>query len=78
MVNLVRCWFSLLQRRALARAAFAGTDALEAALRAYIAATTAAPKPFVWAKTTDEILASVKRFCQRASRPEAESGLTTR
>lgn len=32
-INLVECWFSLLQRRALTRAAFASTDALEAALR---------------------------------------------
>ena len=66
-INLVECWFSLLQRRALTRAAFASTDALEAALRDYIAATNAAPKPFVWTKTADEILASVARFCRRTS-----------
>ena len=69
-INLVECWFSLLQRRALARAAFASTEALEAALRDYIAATNAAPKPFIWTKTADEILASVKRFCQRTSRSD--------
>jgi hypothetical protein len=23
------------------------------------------PKPFVWAKTADEILASIARFCKR-------------
>jgi transposase len=67
-LNLVECWFSLLQRRALARSAFASTEALEAALRDYIAATNAAPKPFIWTKTADEILASVKRFCQRTLR----------
>jgi hypothetical protein len=60
-------WGSLLQRRALTRAAFASTDALETALHAYVAATNAAPKPFVWTKTADEILASVKRYCQQAS-----------
>jgi transposase len=69
-INLVECWFSLLQRRALTRAAFASTDALEAALRGYIAATNAAPRPFVWTKTADEILASVKRYCQPASRSD--------
>ena len=69
-INLVECWFSLLQRRALARAAFASTDALEAALRDYIAATNTAPKPFIWTKTADEILASVERFCQRTSRSD--------
>jgi transposase len=66
-INLVECWFSLLQRRALARAAFASTDALDAALHAYIAATNADPKPFVWTKSADEILAAVRRFCQRTS-----------
>jgi hypothetical protein len=65
--RLVECWFSLLQRRALARAEFASTDALDAALRAYIAATNAEPKPFVWTKAADGILASVARFCRRAS-----------
>ena len=69
-INLVECWFSLLQRRALARAAFASTGALEAALRDYIAATNIAPKPFVWTKTADEILASVKHYCQRTSRSD--------
>jgi hypothetical protein len=41
--------------------------ALKAAIRAYIAHTNAHPKPFVWTKTADEILASVARFCQRTS-----------
>ena len=66
-INLVECWFSLLQRRALTRAVFASTEALETALRDYIAATNAAPKPFTWTKTADEILASVARFCRRTS-----------
>ena len=51
--------------RALAGAAFASTDALEAALRAYIAATNAAPRPFIWTKTADEILESIARYCNR-------------
>jgi transposase len=69
-INLVECWFSLLQRRALTGGVFASTDALEAALRAYIAATNAAPKPFVWTRTADEILAAVTRFCRRTSGPD--------
>lgn len=66
-INLVECWFSLLQRRAIARAEFTSPEALEAALHAYITATNADPKPFVWTKSADEILTSVKRFCQRTS-----------
>lgn len=66
-LNLVECWFALLSRRRLARGAFTSTGDLEAAILAYIAETNAHPKPFVWTKTADEILASVARFCQRTS-----------
>ena len=66
-LNLVECWFALLSRRRLERGAFASTDDLEGAIHAYIAETNADPKPFVWTKTADDILASVARFCQRTS-----------
>ena len=46
---------------------FPSVAALEDAIRAYIAATNEDPKPFVWTKSADEILDSVKRFCLRAS-----------
>ena len=66
-LNLVESWFALLTARQLKRGAFRSTGELEAAIRRYIAATNAAPKPFVWTKSADEILASVARFCQRTS-----------
>lgn len=66
-LNLVECWFSVLTRRCLQRGAFNSTGALEAAIQAYIEQTNAQPRPFVWTRTADEILASVKRFCQRTS-----------
>ncbi len=66
-LNLVECWFALLSRRRLQRGAFASTDDLEAAILAYIAETNADPKPFVWTKTADDILASVARFRLRTS-----------
>lgn len=44
---------------------FAFQIAIEAAIR--VAANNAAPKPFVWTKSADDILASVSRFCQRTS-----------
>jgi hypothetical protein len=40
---------------------------LETAINAYIAENNADPKPFVWTKTADNVLASVARFCQRTS-----------
>ena len=45
----------------------AATAALEAAINAYVARTNAEPKPFVWTKSADAILASVESFCQRTS-----------
>ena len=66
-LNLVECWFALLSRRRLERGAFTSTDHLEEAILAYIADTNADPKPFVWTKTADDILASVAKFCQRTS-----------
>ncbi len=61
----MECWFSVLQRRELARGVYRSTYALERAIRQYVAAANAEAKPFVWAKTADEILASVARFCLR-------------
>jgi transposase len=66
-LNLVECWFSLLNRRRLERGAFTSTAALEAAINAYIAENNAEPKPFIWTKTADDILSSVARFCLRTS-----------
>ena len=48
-------------------AALASTAALEVAINAYIAENNADPKPFVWAKTADDVFASVTRFYQRTS-----------
>src|SRR5215831_11417127 len=66
-LNLVERWFALLSDKQIKRGAHASTRALETAILAYIAFSNNSPKPFVWAKTADEILASVARFCHRIS-----------
>jgi transposase len=66
-LNLVERWFGMLTDKQLRRGTHRTTHALEAAISAYIALSNAAPKPFVWTKTADEILASVARFCHRIS-----------
>jgi transposase len=66
-LNLVERWFALLSDKQIKRGAHASTRALEAAILAYIALSNSSPKPFVWTKTADEILASVARFCHRIS-----------
>jgi len=66
-LNLVERWFGLLSQKQIKRGVHRSTRALETAIRQYIAFTNANPKPFIWTKTADEILASVARFCQRIS-----------
>jgi hypothetical protein len=57
----------LLSARQLRRGTFRSTRSLEQAVRRYIAATNENPKPFIWTKSADDILASVQRFCERTS-----------
>jgi transposase len=66
-LNLVECWFALLNCRRLERGIFTSTANLEAEILAYITETNANPKSFAWTKTADDILASVARFCQPTS-----------
>ena len=64
-LNLVERWFALLTEQQLRRGIFRSTRNLETTIRSYIDSHNEQPKPFVWTKTADEILASVARFCQR-------------
>lgn len=64
-LNLVERWFALLTEQQLRRGVFHSTRNLETTIRHYIDAHNEEPKPFIWTKTADEILASVARFCQR-------------
>jgi transposase len=66
-LNLVERWFALLTQKQIKRAAHRSTRELEAAIRQYLAIYNEDPKPFVWAKTADQILESVARFCKRIS-----------
>jgi transposase len=64
-INQVERFFSLLTERALRRGVHRSTKELEAAIHRYIEASNAAPKPFCWTKTADDILAAIQRFCLR-------------
>jgi transposase len=66
-INLVERWFAALTEKQLRRGVHRSTHELEAAIRRYIELTTTQPKPLVWTKTADEILASLARFCHRIS-----------
>jgi transposase len=66
-LNLVERWFAMLTERQIKRAAHRSTLELEKAIKQYVEFTNGNPKPFIWTKTADEILAGVARFCQRIS-----------
>jgi transposase len=64
-LNLVERWFAKLTDEALRRGSHVTTRELRDAIERYIEATNDQPKPFVWSKTADQIIASVARFCAR-------------
>lgn len=64
-INQVERFFALLTERALKRGVFRSVAELEKAIKAYIKATNADPKPFRWTKAANDILASIQRFCLR-------------
>ena len=66
-LNLVERWFALLTEKQIRRGAHASTQALEQAIYHYLEVTNQHPKPFIWTKTADDILANIARFCNRTS-----------
>jgi transposase len=66
-INLVERWFATLTEKQIRRGTHRSVRQLEAAIKAYLEITNQSPRPFVWTKTADEILASVARFCARTS-----------
>src|SRR3954463_13940174 len=66
-INLVERWFAELTNKRLRRGVFRSVKELEAAIREYIAVHNEHPKPFVWTRTADQILASIARYAQRTA-----------
>ena len=60
-LNLVERFFGLITQERIRRGVFTSLDALETAIREYLDNHNAAPKPFVWTKSADQILAKVDR-----------------
>jgi len=64
-LNLVERWFAALTEKQIRRGTHRSTRQLEAAIYNYLDAYNENPRPFVWTKTADDILASLARFCRR-------------
>jgi len=67
-INQVERWFAELTRKQIQRGVHTSVGQLEADIRSFIDRHNADPKPFRWTKSADEILAAVKRFCQKTDR----------
>jgi len=70
-LNQVERWFALLEQKQLKRAAHRSTRELESSIYAFIDVTNDNPKPFIWTKCADDILANLKRFCIRTLESQA-------
>src|SRR5512132_2407131 len=64
-INQVERWFAELTRKRLRRGVHTSVRQLEADIRTFIDRNNENAKPFKWAKSADQILASVKRFCRK-------------
>jgi transposase len=70
-INLVERWFAELTNKRIRRGVFRSVKDLETAIRQYIDVHNENPKPFVWTKTADQILASIARYAQRTTAAQA-------
>lgn len=75
-INLVERWFAEITNKRIRRGVFRSVKELESAIRQYIAVHNEDPKPFVWTRTADQILASIARFAQRTTEPRLSSRTT--
>ncbi len=54
-LNQVERWFAEITRQQIRRGTHRSTQALEAAIKEYLAVYNEDPKPFVWTKTAEQI-----------------------
>ena len=66
-LNQVERWFATLTERQIRRGTHRSTIELDQAIRDYLVAKSRNSRLFIWTKTADEILESIKRFRMRSS-----------
>ena len=60
-LNLVERWFREITTQRIRRDSFASVPVLIEAIESYIAHNNENPRPFIWTKTADQIIAKVRR-----------------
>lgn len=66
-LNLVERFFAALTEKQIRRGVHRSTRELEHAIYTYIERGNHEPKPFIWTKTADQILATLARFLERTA-----------
>jgi transposase len=68
-INQVERWFAYLTQDLLQRSEHRSVQALEKDIRNWVTAWNENPRPFIWTKTAEQILESIKRLLQRINDP---------
>ena len=71
-LNLVESFFSIVERNVTRRGVHRSTRALETDVRRFLDAHNEDPMPFKWTKTADQILDSLRRYCEKAGEVREE------
>ena len=66
-LNMVERWFSELATKKIKRGSHMSVRALERDIKDWMSQWNENPRPYVWIKTADQILASIARYCERIS-----------
>lgn len=66
-INQVERWFAALTEQQIRRGTHRSTKQLEEAIEEYLTVYNEDPKPFIWTKSADQILESLKTYCERIS-----------
>ena len=66
-INLVERWFAEITAKQIRRGSFNSTRDLESAIKRYLEVYNEDPKPFIWTKSADDILESLKTYCTRTT-----------
>jgi transposase len=71
-LNLIERWFGLLTERQIRRGSHSSVGQLKIAIREFLDVSNEHPKPFVWTKSADTILANIARFASATVKAHAQ------
>ena len=66
-LNQVERWFAEITNKRIRRGSYRSTRQLVHAIEDYLSVYNDDPKPFIWTKSADDILESLKRYCETIS-----------